>query len=118
MTTRNYKLPQGQIRIIKSDQSQSKGELHLFPLQELDKHNRPVAEQLQQIKGTCVMKLFNDNKFIKDVKLQEGQKLTIPPNQYHIHSNQTNAASITAWKFRGNITKIIKQIRKSYSKAE
>lgn len=115
--TEIFKLPQGKIIVSFSDENQSIGLLELNSFQELEKHNRPVDEELVQISGSCLVKLYN-NELIKEIVLNEGEKLIIPANQFHIHSNLLNNKSITLWKFKGNIVDIIKNIRENYNKYE
>lgn len=114
--TEIYELPQGKITIGFCDENLSIGLLELNPNQELSKHNRPVAEELVQIHGTCVMKLFDGDKLVKEVSLNEGEKLEVPANQFHIHSNPTNKKSITLWKFEGNIAGVIENVRDNFKK--
>mgnify|MGYP001588871260 CR=1 FL=1 len=114
--TEIYELPQGKITISFCDKNLSIGLLELSPNQALEKHNRPVDEELVQIHGSCVMKLFDGDKLVKEVPLNEGEKLEIPANQFHVHSNPTNGKSITLWKFEGNIVDVIENIRNSFKK--
>ena len=109
-----FKLPQGEIIVSYSDSKLSTGVLHLRPGQGLDKHNRPVAEQLVQITGICNMKLFDGDSLLREVILRQGDSLVIPAHQYHIHSNSTNEASVTLWKFEGDITAVIQKIREQW----
>ena len=111
MSFESYDLSQGKILIAFSDKNLSVGTLQLNPKQELVKHNRPALESLFQLKGSCVMKVFGENEEVKDVTLNEGDSLDIPPNQYHIHSNPYDDISITFWKASGDITEIIDDIR-------
>lgn len=111
MTYETYKLSQGKIVIAHSNKRLSVGYLVLNSGKELKKHNRPVLEQLHQIRGTCTMILFNRNSR-KEVILNEGNSLDIPPKQFHIHANRSNEESITFWKANGDITEIINDIRK------
>ena len=111
-----YELPQGKLTIAFSDGKLSIGLLELNPKQELPKHNRPVTEELLQIQGTCTMKLFEEDKQVDKIILEEGNKLTIPKNQFHIHSNPNNSVSVTLWKFEGGITEIISKIRKDFKR--
>ena len=76
-----YKLPQGKIIIVSSNQGLSIGLLELNPNQELPKHNRPVKEGLLQVSGSCAMKLFKGNDSVEEVTLKEGKSLEIPANQ-------------------------------------
>jgi len=43
-------------------------------------------------------------------------KLEIPAGQFHIYSNPTNNKSITIWKFEGDITGLIEDIRDNFKK--
>lgn len=113
MMTEIYKLPQGKIIIEFCDKNLSTGSLELDPKQELPKHNRPVVEELTQIEGSCVMKLIEGDK-TESITLEQGQKLKIPANQFHIHSNPSDKKSITEWKFQGNIVEIIEEIRSNF----
>ena len=107
-----YKIPQGKIIIIFSDKNLSIGLLELNPKKELALHNRPVMEELLQIYGSSIIKIFK-NKNKKNIKLNKNKMIKIPAKQYHIHSNPMNKKSITLWKFNGNITKIITEIKKN-----
>jgi mannose-6-phosphate isomerase-like protein (cupin superfamily) len=111
-----HKLPQGKIIFSSISKSLNTGVLCLDPHRELAKHNRPVAEQLVQITGTCTMKLFDGEVFIKEITLYENETLTIPANQFHIHSNPTEEISVTMWKFEGDISEVIKKIREENEK--
>lgn len=114
--TEIYELPQGKMTISFCDRHLCIGLLELNPNQELSKHNRPIKEELVQIYGTSVIKLFDKDKLVREVILNENDKLEIPANQFHIHSNSINDKSITLWKFEGDITKIIEDIRNSFKK--
>jgi len=110
-----YKLPQGKIVFSSIAKDLSTGILCLNPHQELPRHSRPVVEQLVQMVGTCVMKLF-EGDLIKEVTLQENDVLTIPANQFHVHSNLTDQISVTMWKFEGDISAVIQKIREDNEK--
>jgi quercetin dioxygenase-like cupin family protein len=114
--TEIYKLPQGKITVSFCDENLSIGLLDLNPRQALAKHNRPVNEELVQICGSCVIKVFDGDRRLKKVVLSEGEKLVIPAHQFHIHSNPTDRKSITLWKFEGNIVDVIENIRNSFEK--
>ncbi len=107
-----YKILQGKIIIIFSNKNLSIGLLELNPKKELPSHKRPEIEELIQISGSSIIKVFNNRKE-KTIKLGENEKIKIPAEQYHIHSNPTNKKSITFWKFKGNIIKIINEIKKN-----
>ena len=111
-----HKLPQGKIVFSCVTKELSIGALSLNPNQELPKHNRPVIEQLVQVVGTCVMKLFNEENLVQEVTLRENDTLIIPANQFHIHTNPTDGVSVTMWKFEGDITQVIREIRNNNQK--
>jgi len=111
MSFEKYDMPQGNIMIAFSDKNLSVGVLEVNPGQELSKHNRPVLESLYQIKGACVMKIFEDDGSTKEVFLKEGDQLEILPLKFHIHSNPYAEKSVTFWKASGDITEIIEEIR-------
>jgi len=108
-----YQLPQGKILIGISNKNLSIGTLYLEPRKALDKHNRPVKEQLIQVFGTCVMKLFDGENILKEITLRENEVLTILANQFHQHTNPTGALSVTMWRFDGDITDVIEKIRQT-----
>ncbi len=114
--TEIYKLPQGKIIIGFCDENLSIGLLELKAGQELSKHSRPVAEELVQIHGACVVKLSEDDKLVRKVTLNEYEKLLIPAGQSHIHSNPTKGKSITLWKFEGDVVDVIENIRNGSKK--
>jgi len=115
MTFEKFELEQGNIMIAYSDKNLSVGTLELKPNKELAKHNRPVLESLFQLKGKCVMKLFEEDGSVKKVILNKGESIDIAPLQFHIHSNESDEESITFWKASGDIREIIETIRKSSS---
>jgi hypothetical protein len=75
-----YKIPQGKIVIIFSSKKISFGLLELNPKKELALHSRPVAEQLMQIYGSSIIKIFT-NKNVKNIKLGKNKKIKIPAKQ-------------------------------------
>ncbi|MCK4326875.1 MAG: cupin domain-containing protein [Candidatus Diapherotrites archaeon] len=107
-----YNIPQGKIGIAYSGKDFSTGYLELEPGTELAKHNRPVLEQLMQIKGASTMIMFDGDEQ-KEIVMEVGDKLDIPAGQYHAHANTGTESSITLWKASGDITEIIDAIRKS-----
>jgi len=111
-----YELPQGKIVLTSITKNLSTGVLYLNPYKELLKHNRSVTEQLLQVLGTCVIKLFDGELFTQEITLHENETLTIPANQFHVHKNPTNEASLTIWKFEGDILKVIQKIREANKK--
>ncbi len=102
----------GEIIISKTSKDFSTGLLHLFPKSSLEKHSRPVDEQLIQVYGTCVMRLYDGDKF-KEIELKVGKDLLIPAKQFHMHTNPFDSDSITAWRFDGDITDVIQDQRKN-----
>ena len=114
--TEIYKLPQGRIVVSFYDKNLSIGLLELEPRQKLSKHNRPVDEELVQISGTSVIKLFDSDKLIKETVLKENERLLVPANKLHIHANPTNRKSITLWVFEGDIVEVIENIRSKFKK--
>lgn len=113
MPFEQHRIPQGKILIAFSDKRLSIGTLHINPREELPKHNRPVLESLLQIKGSCVMKLFEEDGSITEVVINEGDSIDVMANKFHIHSNPTGEISVTLWKASGDITNIIEDIRKN-----
>lgn len=97
--------------IAHSDHDLSVGVLGIDPGRELSSHNRPALESLFQIKGKCIMKLFEVDDTVREIILEEGESIDIPPLTFHIHSNPFNDESITFWRARGDITEIIQRIR-------
>lgn len=110
-----YKIKQGKIVIAYSDKNLSIGYLELNPGTELEKHSRSTDEQFFQIKRKASVTIFENNSQ-KEVVLREGDQLNIPANQYHIHANRGNEKSITMWKFEGDISEVINNIRKNNDK--
>ena len=113
MVFEKFVIDQGNIMVAFSDENLSVGTLEINPGQELLKHNRPVLESLFQVEGKCVIKLFEDDGEIKEVILNKGESIDIPPTKFHIHSNPYDDISFTLWKATGDITDIIDNIRKS-----
>lgn len=111
-----YELPKGKIAIAFCDESRSVGLLELEPKQDMPKHNRPVDEELVQIHGSCVVKLFEGGEPAREVELKECEKLIVPANQFHVHSNPAKERSITLWKFEGNVVGVIENIRNNFKK--
>lgn len=110
-----YELPQGRIFIGPSNEKSSIGYLELNPNQQLTKHNRPVDEELIGIEGTSVVRIFKSHSE-EEVILLPGTATKIPANKYHIHYNRTSKKSLTFWRFNGDITEIIEEIKKNNKK--
>ena len=105
-------IPQGALYLGPSNKKQSVGYLELKPHTSLTLHNRPAKEKLTQIKGSCIMVIYWA-KPRKMITLEKGNTLLIEPARtWHIHSNPFDRISLTHWDFDGDITKIIKEIRK------
>lgn len=111
-----YKIKEGKITIAHAEKKLSIGLLELNPHQALDKHNRPVDENLLQIQGESVLTIFEDKGLEKKHLLKTGDSILIPANQYHIHANQTEQNSLTLWKFEGDIIAILENIKKTAQK--
>lgn len=114
--TEVYQIPQGEITINFCDEDLSIGLLTLNPNQQLTKHNRPVDEELVQIYGSCVIKIFSEDKIEKEINLKKGERLVIPKNQFHVHFNPYKEKSITSWKFEGDIISVIEGIKNTSRK--
>lgn len=111
---KGYDLPDGVITVSYCDEDMSVGTLTLEPRKELDRHNRPVDEQLLQIKGKGGLRIFEENGEEKEVIFEEGDTFEIPANQDHQHINPSDEESIVMWKFEGDITEIIQDIRDEF----
>ncbi len=114
--TEIYELPLGRIIFGHTDDNLTVGCLVLNPNQALPKHSRPVLEQLTQIFGTCSIKLFDGDTLEKEVVLREGDTIGIPADQIHIHSNPTKEKSVTLFKFEGDVSEQVDQIRNTFKK--
>jgi quercetin dioxygenase-like cupin family protein len=111
MNFEEHKIDQGKIIIAFSDKNLSVGTLTLNPKTDLAKHNRPVLESLFQVKGKCMVEIFDSEGKTKEVVLNEGESIDIEPETFHKHSNPYEEESITFWKASGDITEIIDAIR-------
>jgi len=107
------KIAQGAFYLGESTKEKSVGYLELKPHSSLTIHNRLGGiENLIQVKGSCVMILF-DNPKGTNHELNKGDKLSIKPEGvWHIHANPFDKPSLTYWHFEGDIRKIIEAIRK------
>lgn len=95
------------------------GVMVIAPNKELPKHNRPLAiENLIQISGQCVIKLFSDDvKFIEHI-LTPQDYFQISQGAFHIHANPFNQESITFFRAQGDITEVMKNLRNTFNKIE
>lgn len=104
-----YKLDNGVITVAKATQSQSIGTLALNEGAELDRHSRPVDEQLLQIEGTGGVRVFHENSS-EEILLKEGDTYVIPDGQEHQHLNMGDGRSVVIWRFDGDILDVIDDI--------
>ena len=107
-------IPQGNFYLGESTKEKSVGYLELEPHSSLTIHNRMGGiENLTQVKGVCVMIVFNNEKGTNYI-LSRNERLRIEPiGVWHIHCNPFDQISLTYWHFEGDIQKIIESIRKS-----
>lgn len=105
-------IDQGAFYFGPSTKEKSVGYLKLQPHSSLTLHNRLGGiESLTQVKGSCVMVVFDNSKGTNYL-LKPGDKLTIKPEGiWHIHTNPFNQPSLTYWHFDGDIRKIIQAIK-------
>lgn len=106
-------IEQGAFYLGESTKKESVGYLELKPHSSLIIHNRwGGIENLTQVKGSCVMVLFDSPKGA-NYRLNERDKLQIKPEGvWHIHANPFNKQSLTYWHFEGDIRQVIENIRK------
>ncbi len=101
-----------------TDASFTTGVMVIPPKTELPKHNRPLAvENLVQVNGKCVMKLFNDDD-VAEYELAVGDYLVIPKGQFHTHSNPFDMPSHTLFKAEGDITAIVATLKQTFTRVE
>lgn len=105
-------IDQGAFYLGESTREKSVGYLELKPRSSLTLHNRQGGiENLIQIKGSCVMIVFDSDKGT-NYKLDENDKLSIKPEGVlHMHTNPFDKLSLTYWHFDGDIRKVIESIR-------
>ena len=105
---------QGAFYLGESNENYSEGYLELNPQSSLELHFRKEGyENLTQVKGSCVMIIF-DKPEGTTYKLDKDDKLMVEPEGVgHIHSNPFDKTSLTHWYFKGDIRKIIEDIRSS-----
>ncbi len=100
-----------------SDEKFTTGVMVIRPQSELPKHNRPLAvENLVQISGQCVMRLFRDEENFEEQVISAGDYIKIPQAQFHIHANPFDAESVTLFRAEGDITAVMKSLRESFDK--
>jgi len=107
------KTDQGAFYLGKSTKEKSVGYLELKPNSSLTLHNREGGiESLTQVKGKCVMVVF-DKLEGTNYLMKEEDKFTIKPKGVkHIHTNPFNKTCLTYWHFNGDIRKVIEAIKK------
>lgn len=108
-----YNLPEGVITVSYCDKDLSIGTLTLEPGKELERHNRPVKEELLQIKGKGGLRIFEDGES-REVIFEEGDTFEIPANKDHQHINPSGEESVVMWKFEGDIAEIVQDIRDKF----
>lgn len=100
-----------------SDEIFTTGVMVIPPGAELPKHNRPKAfENLVQVSGKCLMKVFDDQDNVTEHVLEVGDTLRMDKGQFHIHSNPYNQLSATLFKAEGDITDIVATLRKNFNR--
>jgi hypothetical protein len=105
-------LPQGAMYLGPSNEEKSVGYLELKPHSSLNLHNRPIIENLTQVKERCEIITYIKEKN-EIFLLSPKDELVIKSYVWHIHINPYDKISLTYWVFNGNISKIIKNIQKS-----
>lgn len=106
-----YEFEGGHITISHCDEFLSIGTLTLEPGAELERHTRPVAEELLQVQGTGNLVVYPGDGREREVKLQAGDVYTIPADEAHKHVNPGETTSTVLWRFEGDIRGVIRDIR-------
>lgn len=102
-----------------SDNQFTTGVMVIPPHTELPKHNRPLAvENLVQVSGACLMKVFDENDVPTDHALKIGDNLSMPKGQFHIHANPNDEPSATLFKAVGDITAVVDVLRRNFTPIE
>jgi quercetin dioxygenase-like cupin family protein len=100
-----------------SDENFTTGVMVIPAGAELSKHNRPKAfENLVQVSGKCLMKVFDENDQPTSHILEVGDTLRMEKGQFHIHSNPYDEPSVTLFKAEGDITEVVKVVRETFEK--
>lgn len=105
-----YQLDNGIITVAEATPSRSIGTLTLHDGAELDRHNRPVDEQLLQVKGIGGLRIFYEDG-PEEITLEEGEHFVVPAGLDHQHLNMGDGESVVMWRFDGDILDIIDDIR-------
>jgi len=111
--------PTGKVRFCfsHSDANFTTGVMIMQPGAELPVHNRPLAyENLLQLSGRCKMNLLTPQGGIqREVILEIGSTLKMDKAQWHIHANPFNETSLTLFKAVGDITEVVKVLRRTFT---
>lgn len=100
-----------------SDENLTTGVMEIPAGAELPKHNRPKAfENLVQVSGKCLIKVFDDNDNATEHILEAGDSLRMEKGQFHIHSNPFNETSYTLFKAEGDITEVMQVLRDNFTR--
>ena len=112
-TCQKLEIKQGAFYFGESTEKFSEGYLLLNPHSSLEIHNRIGGiENLTQIKGSCVMIVFDSAEgSLHRLDIQDTLRLE-PEGIWHIHSNPFDEDSLTHWYFDGDIRGIIENIKK------
>jgi len=108
------RIPQGKVFIKQTSAGTSEGLLSLDPGQEISGHNKPIFEELEQLRGESIIRIYEETSVIMEKKLMPGDKYTIPMNKTHTHLNPLDSPSVLMWKFHGNAMDIINLLRINY----
>ena len=102
-----------------SDEQFTTGVMVIPAHTELPKHNRPFAiENLVQVSGKCLMKVFDENDIATEHILEPGDNLSMAKGQYHIHANPNDEPSATLFKAVGDITSIVATLRENFTRID
>lgn len=114
-----YAFDEGVITVACCDEALSIGTLTLRGDASLEKHSRPVDEQLLQVEGTGALRLFDeDGREERTVTLDEGDTFHIPAGRQHAHVNPDGDESVVLWRFDGDIRDIIDDIREEHERID
>ncbi|EKD62541.1 MAG: hypothetical protein ACD_52C00135G0010 [uncultured bacterium] len=108
------RIPQGKVFIKQTSSQVSEGLLQLDPGQEISGHNRPIFEELEQLMGESLIKIYDGTAVIMEKRLKPGDRYTIPWNKTHTHANEGLEPSILKWRFQGDAIDIVNLIRINY----
>jgi len=110
-----FSIKQGKLGIIHSDDKMTVGYMIINNGEEIVKHARPLDEEIFQLSGNSVLTLY-ENGEAREITLNEGDAYTVPANIPHGHINKNSMVkSITLWKFHGDMTGIVEEIKRNRS---